>query len=217
MDFPFWGEGRPEFCGHPKLKLSCEDNDATIHIMGIKYQVLEIEKVSPILKIARVDFLDNGLCSPQYGNTILDTELFEYAGPSEDITIFYGCNSTGNIFGAFDCDRSEKAFILPGNITTLNNNSGGVDFSCRSRVTVRVSDPVSSYRDFMNRSLIEENLKEGYPVAYKVDFEACEKCRNSSGVCGYDMKFNRTTCYCRGDQSSGLKDVCASPPSSGTY
>ncbi|XP_062107422.1 LEAF RUST 10 DISEASE-RESISTANCE LOCUS RECEPTOR-LIKE PROTEIN KINASE-like 1.4 [Humulus lupulus] len=214
VDFPFWGEDRPEYCGHPKLKLSCEENNATIQIKEIKYQVLEIEKVSPVLKIARVDFLNNGLCSPQYGNSTLDTELFEYAGPSEDITIFYGCNYTsGSIFGWFDCNPTEKAFILPGNSTTLKNN--GDDFSCRSRVTVRVSDPVSSYRDFMNSSLIEENLKEGYPVEYKVDFEACEKCRNSSGVCGYDLEVNRTTCYCRGDQSPGLKDVCASPPESG--
>ncbi|KAM6546439.1 hypothetical protein CsatB_027175 [Cannabis sativa] len=212
VDFPFWGDGRPEYCGHPKLKLGCQGNNATIEIEGIKYQVLEIEKETPIIKIARVDFLNNGICSPLYGDTTLDKDIFEYAPASEAITIFYGCNSTDNMYGGFDCNPGGKSFILPGNNTMEKIDA---HFSCRSNVIVRVSDPVQTYAEFMNSTLIEEALKEGYPVSYKVEFAGCENCRKSGGVCGYDWGVNRTTCYCQGDLSPVLKDVCPSPPESG--
>ncbi|XP_060960032.1 LEAF RUST 10 DISEASE-RESISTANCE LOCUS RECEPTOR-LIKE PROTEIN KINASE-like 1.3 isoform X1 [Cannabis sativa] len=212
VDFPFWGDGRPEYCGHPKLKLGCQGNNAIIEIEGIKYQVLEIEKETPIIKIARVDFLNNGICSPLYGDTTLDKDIFEYAPASEAITIFYGCNSTDNMYGGFDCNPGGKSFILPGNNTMEKIDA---HFSCRSNVIVRVSDPVQTYAEFMNSTLIEEALKEGYPVSYKVEFAGCENCRKSGGVCGYDWGVNRTTCYCQGDLSPVLKDVCPSPPESG--
>lgn len=227
MDFPFWGDGRPEYCGHPKLKLSCEKNNAIIEILKIKYQVLKIDQDAKILKIARADYM-NGLCTPQYGNTILDTELFDYAPASADITILYRCSSEGNLLnGGFNCSNSSgKGFIIPGN--NYSEGSNGLGLDCRSRVIARIPDPVRYYSEIiMNSSKIEEALKEGYPVRYKVDFDACEECKKSDGVCGYDWNLNQTTCYCRNDQSSGLK-VCpttsesgdtqlGTPPNSGTY
>ncbi|PON39133.1 Wall-associated receptor kinase, C-terminal [Trema orientale] len=226
VDFPFWGDGRPENCGYRNLKLGCERNKTTIEIMRVKYQVQEIDQESKTLKIARVDYL-NGLCSPQFGNTSLDTELFDYAPASGDITILYGCSSQMNLMisGGFNCSSSGIGIIVPGNSSESISNGDGL--VCRSRVIARVPDPVRSYAGIMNSTMIEEALREGYPVEYKVDFDACEECKKSNGVCGYDWNSNQTTCYCRNDQSPGLKecpttsqsgDTLGTPPNStGTF
>ncbi|EXC20519.1 putative receptor-like protein kinase [Morus notabilis] len=208
-DFPFVGDGRPEGCGHPGLKLNCEKNNATIYIKGVKYQVLEVDQNAQIFKIARTDYM-NGICVPQYGNTSLDPELFEYAPASGDITLLYGCSPEKNSYiGGFNCSASGKGFILPGNST-----SGGAELVCRSRVIARVPDPVRNYGELGNVSVISKALAEGFPVKYKVDFEACEECKNSSGVCGYDGRLNQTTCYCQNELSLGNR-TCPPTPGSG--
>ncbi|PON53115.1 Wall-associated receptor kinase, C-terminal [Parasponia andersonii] len=207
VDFPFWGDGRPENCGYRNLKLGCERNKTTIEIMGVKYQVEKIEQESKTLKIARVDYL-NGLCSPQFGNTVLDTELFDYAPASGDITILYGCSLRLNLMissGGFNCSSSGIGITVPGN-STENISNIDEDLVCRSRVIARVPDPVRSYAGIMNSTMIEEALREVFTVEYKVDFDACDVCNKiSNGVCGYDWNSNQTTCHCRNDQSHGLK------------
>ncbi|GMN28171.1 hypothetical protein TIFTF001_001950 [Ficus carica] len=208
-DFPFWGDGRPEACGYPGLKLNCEKNNATIEIKGVKYQVLEVEQEASIFKLARTDYL-NGICSPQFGNTSLDTELFEYAPASGDITLLYNCSSEMNSYmGGFNCSSGGKGFIVPG-----ANGSAGAGLVCGLRVITRVPDPVRNFGEVGNASVIAEALEEGFRVSYKVDIQACEECKNSSGVCGYDWRLNETTCYCRNNLSSGLK-TCPSTPGSG--
>ncbi|KAL1192103.1 LEAF RUST 10 DISEASE-RESISTANCE LOCUS RECEPTOR-LIKE PROTEIN KINASE-like 1.3 [Cardamine amara subsp. amara] len=38
--FPFWGEARPEPCGHPSLVLHCNHNNTSLIISGQVYRIL---------------------------------------------------------------------------------------------------------------------------------------------------------------------------------
>lgn len=75
--YPFWGNNRVYGCGVPGLELKCQDRTTLININNLTYIVLEIDEKARILKIARQDYA-NGICQPEFVNTILDPELFEY-------------------------------------------------------------------------------------------------------------------------------------------
>ena len=200
-DFPFIGGDRPDGCGYPGLKLSCEKDKTTINIKDVKYQVSDLNQEAQTLRIARADFMD-GICSPRYRNTSLDTELFDYLLGSTDITLVYGCPSDVNFLvpNGFKCSR-ERGFVLLGN---PGSNGGGV---CRSVVNARVEMSDADFsEDIFNVSALEKALREGFGVKYKVDIQGCEDCKKSGGVCGYDINLSQTTCYCANRLSvSGVK------------
>ncbi|KAL5571290.1 hypothetical protein UlMin_020887 [Ulmus minor] len=192
IDFPFWGEARPPGCGHPDLKLNCESGKPTISIKGVKYNVLELRQETHDLKIARADFSD-GICNPIFGNTDWDSKLFEFAPlpVSTNITLFYNCSSDAEYIPGvvkFKCGDDEDGLI---SLEAVGGNG-----ACNSSVTVRV--PLDKIGDLNSSSntIVEEALKEGFHVKYKVDFRACDDCRGSKGVCGNDLSSNQTTCYC---------------------
>ncbi|KAL5573157.1 hypothetical protein UlMin_022754 [Ulmus minor] len=206
IDFPFFGgEARPPSCGHPDLKLNCESGKPTISIKGVKYNVLELKQETHDLKIARADFSD-GICNPKFGNTDLDLKLFEFPPlpVSTDITLFYNCSSDAEyiIPGVvkFNCGDDEDGLI------SLEAESGnGV---CNSNVTVRVPFGIGDWISY-SKTRVEEALKEGFHVKYKVDFRACDDCRGSKGVCGNDLSSNQPTCYCQNDKAPvGIRRTC---------
>jgi hypothetical protein len=55
VGYPFWGDGRPDGCGLPDLKLDCSENIATIKIKKVTYRVLDANSSTKILKIVRKD------------------------------------------------------------------------------------------------------------------------------------------------------------------
>ncbi|KAL5571299.1 hypothetical protein UlMin_020896 [Ulmus minor] len=205
IDFPFWGDLRPSYCGHPDLKLNCERGKPTISIKGVKYNVLELRQETHDLKIARADFSD-GICNPKFGNTDWDFKLFDF-GPlpvSTDITLFYNCSSDTEFIipgvVKFKCGDDEDGLI------SLEAKSG--NWVCNSNVTVRVPFGIGDLIGF-SKTMVEEALKEGFHVKYKVDFRACDDCRGSKGVCGNDLSSNKTNCYCpNGEAPVGIPMTC---------
>ncbi|KAL6311355.1 hypothetical protein AAG906_014075 [Vitis piasezkii] len=72
IGYPFWGKGRPSYCGHPKFELHCERGEPTIEIKSQKYHVLDIHHETQILKIARfLDLFDGNIVCPE-SNTTMD-------------------------------------------------------------------------------------------------------------------------------------------------
>ncbi|KAJ6960479.1 hypothetical protein NC653_038496 [Populus alba x Populus x berolinensis] len=205
-DFPFWGTGRPLACGIPELEIKCEDNIAKMNIDQVAYRVLDINQDDGILRIAREDYLV-GLCPPQFVNSTFNPKVFESVAGYTNLTFIYGCVAAPiamPVPGLFTCK-----------INAVNYQSGYIQGGatgpgdCYGSVFVPVSNaelsPVVIMRD------LEQSLKEGFEVRWKVDGEACRECNSSSGVCGIDSVTNQTTCYCP-DQSSG-SGTCAPPGS----
>ncbi|KAK4758358.1 hypothetical protein SAY87_019659 [Trapa incisa] len=81
VSFPFWGGNRPDGCGYPPLKLNCEGNSTFISIAGLKYSVLGVDSQTQVLRIARQDFLLNGICLKKYIITTLHPQLFDFVVP----------------------------------------------------------------------------------------------------------------------------------------
>ncbi|XP_041003274.1 LEAF RUST 10 DISEASE-RESISTANCE LOCUS RECEPTOR-LIKE PROTEIN KINASE-like 1.3 isoform X3 [Juglans microcarpa x Juglans regia] len=201
VGYPFRGDGRPDACGHPDLKLNCAKDITTIEIKNLTYRVLAVNESTKILKIVREDYW-GGICSPRLENTSLDPDLFDYGPGYSDITLSYGCLlpvlSTCAING----------FNNTGVIVQIGAQGPGL---CTASVVFPVGIPTSSiYSALENLVLIEATIKEGFDVKWKEDTAACSACTESKGVCGYDViSKTRTTCYCP-DQSSGL--MCSSSP-----
>jgi hypothetical protein len=202
LSYPFWGDGRPDACGHPDLKLNCSENIATIEIMNVTYRVLDADHSTKILKIVREDYLVGGFCSPDFVNTTLDSEFFDY-GPGSyfNITLLYGC-PTANIPPLFTC-----------NIDGIANKGGCIIDGahgpglCAKSVVVPVL--ATHYQDIGNWPIIEDAIKVGFDVKWKEGAD-CSACTGSKGVCGYDLSKNQPTCYCR-NQSNGLTCAAAAP------
>ncbi|KAF5457476.1 hypothetical protein F2P56_021576 [Juglans regia] len=191
IGFPFWGENRPNGCGYPGLKLNCERSVATIEIMNVTYRVLDVNPNTQTIKISREDYL-TGICSPEYVNSTLDHTLFDFSLFYQNLTLFYGCTSSSilPVPGVFTCHvngdvQMELVVGLP------NNNK------CNQSVVIPVST-LSTLGNLMGigtKSKLEEIIREGFEVKWKVDSAKCSDCVGLKGACGYDLKLNQPTCY----------------------
>ncbi|KAJ7975756.1 Receptor-like kinase [Quillaja saponaria] len=185
--FPFWGNDRPEGCGHPTLLLNCSGSNTTMEIMNIKYRVLSLNSGTQTLRIAREDYL-NGPCPSEVWsyNTTLDDELFDNGSDYRYLSLHYGCTIDGT--------TNKDAYAA------LDEINRGL---CSVIVVVPIL-PIVTSQDFTNFSKVEEVLRRGFDVKWKVGNEECKECMRSNGACGYDLSSNQTTCYCK-DQSSGSR------------
>eukprot|EP00258_Populus_trichocarpa_P027954 XP_024443973.1 LEAF RUST 10 DISEASE-RESISTANCE LOCUS RECEPTOR-LIKE PROTEIN KINASE-like 1.3 isoform X2 [Populus trichocarpa] len=205
-DFPFWGTGRPPACGIPELELKCETNIAKMNINQVAYRVLDINQDDGILRIAREDFLV-GLCPPEFVNSTFNPKVFESVEGYTNLTFIYGCMA------------APTPILVPGLLTckinAVNYQSGYIQAGatgpgdCYGSVFVPIS--ITDLSPVVIMPDLEQSLKEGFEVRWKVDGEACRECNRSSGVCGIDSVTNQTTCYCL-NQSSGSR-TCALPGS----
>ncbi|XP_048422227.1 G-type lectin S-receptor-like serine/threonine-protein kinase At1g61500 isoform X2 [Pyrus x bretschneideri] len=189
VGFPFWGDGRPDNCGYPELKLACSNDVTTIEIMRVKYRLLKINQDEQTLKVVRDDYYDK-ICSPKFGNTTLDSNLFDYVSGSSDFTLLYDCASSSLAEG-FKCPDNETY----ANVAAVPAAVPGTPI-CESKV-VRISDPTGfGIISILNVTALEAAVREGYEVKYKVNSGKCDECVGSKGVCGYDWNLNETVCHC---------------------
>ncbi|KAK4788398.1 hypothetical protein SAY86_019717 [Trapa natans] len=202
LSFPFWGGDRPNGCGYPQLKLTCEVNSTFISIAGLKYSVLGFDNQTQVLRIARQDFLLNGICLTKFINTTLDSQLFDLVIPKYfNFRFVYGCPPAPTYLHPphqFNC--SSNTMNPYGYIWLVDQN---VPLSCNTSVVVPLRGDPALYDDSAADHL-SSILQEGFEVKLKVDSGTCSQCVGSNGVCGYDPTVNATTCFCPG-QSSGSK------------
>ncbi|XP_050133468.1 LEAF RUST 10 DISEASE-RESISTANCE LOCUS RECEPTOR-LIKE PROTEIN KINASE-like 1.3 isoform X7 [Malus sylvestris] len=195
VGFPFWGDGRPESCGYPELKLTCSNDVTAIEIMGVKYRLLKINQGDQTLKIVRDDYCDK-VCSPKFGDTKLNSKLFDYVVGSSDVTLLYDCTSSSKAedFSCPDDEAYEDVAAIAADVPESP--------ICKSKVVVRISD-ATFFRIFsiQNATALEAVVREGFEVKYKVDSEKCGECVSSKGVCGYDWNLNETVCHCANQAS----------------
>ncbi|KAG6743139.1 hypothetical protein POTOM_054085 [Populus tomentosa] len=180
--FPFWGNDRSRACGVPELELRCENNDiAKMNISQVAYRVLEINPEMGTLRIAREDSIA-GFCPPQFMNSTFNPNVFESdTGGYTNLTIFYGCKNATTISAGtipFTCKINEVN-DQGGYIQLEGDNGPG---ECNRSVLVPGS--VTYWPPILNLQALEEDLKKGFEVTWKVDREACWDCIGSLGVCG---------------------------------
>ncbi|KAK7340933.1 hypothetical protein VNO77_21651 [Canavalia gladiata] len=198
IGFPFWGDNRPNWCGHPELQLSCQKNMSYITIKDVQYQVLEANPVEHTLRIARVDYF-NGLCPSKLVSTTLDTHLFVYGSDYKNLTLSYSCTPSFN-FPSHQCPNapSDGQYIYP------QFGSLPPPIFCKQSVVLPVSPSLINITDFFQ---IQKAIRDGFVVRWILGIQYCDKCQKSNGVCGYDWNLHQTTC------SNSLPDDKTPPPS----
>ncbi|XWS75497.1 hypothetical protein CRYUN_Cryun01aG0094100 [Craigia yunnanensis] len=90
IGYPFWGLDRPESCGHPSFRLSCNEDIPDITIMSATYRVLNLNSSTQVLEVARLDYTDN-ICPTYLINSTLISGLFEYDTATQDKRLYCGC------------------------------------------------------------------------------------------------------------------------------
>ncbi|KAG6619014.1 hypothetical protein I3842_Q113400 [Carya illinoinensis] len=195
IDFPFWGDIRPSGCGYPGLKLNCERSVTTIEIMKVNYSVLYVDSNSQILKISREDYRD-GICSPvNYVSSTLDPTLFDFGPDYQNLTLFYGCAPDFLHFPFRTCGFLNQVVVH------LELGAHGPPKDCNASVFVPIPSSVDSLElAILSLSKLEETIRDGFDVRWKGDTAGyCNYCKESMGVCGYDLNSNTPTCYLDSD------------------
>ncbi|BFG25367.1 hypothetical protein CerSpe_116410 [Prunus speciosa] len=202
VGFPFWGYGRPESCGYPGLNLTCSENVTTIGIMGVQYRVLNInQEAEETLKLVRDDYYDK-ICSPKFGDAKLNSNLFDYVSGSVDVALLYDCTSSSQ--GDVSCPKGETYGDVAAVLAAVP-----VFSMCKSEVVIRIQDATGlGLFSFENVTELEQAVREGFEVKYKVDSAKCDECVGTKGVCGYDWGLSETVCYCP-NRSSASRNCSA--------
>ncbi|KAK8502284.1 hypothetical protein V6N12_002005 [Hibiscus sabdariffa] len=179
-------------------------------MVGVKYKVTDIIPYRRILKVTRIDTLENGLCqfhSP-LRDSVVDFDLFDLAPPPPpainyiNITLDFDCLKptipSPQIISQYPCSCSS---------TIYNNISITINAIVLNGCVANVTFPVveTNLLHFHNDSfslalILSTIMEEGFQVKWKENTEACRKCNASGGACGFDS-FGRPLCYCPQYQS----------------
>ncbi|KAL2605735.1 hypothetical protein GLYMA_09G181600v4 [Glycine max] len=207
--YPFWSSDHQQsYCGHPKFKLDCQQDNVTIDMMSQRFHVIDIDQTSKVLKMARLDLWDDP-CTNEYSNVKLDSDFFNYTSNDDDYTLLYDCGppvtytSSVNIKGtiSFSCPIDSgfrDAFFVSS--TDVGNLK---DLGCKHSINVSV------LREAVKDALQVENvLEKGFEVGWiGVDEGQCDGCIKSGGRCGHNVSKDAFTCLCPNQQS--YDEVCS--------
>ncbi|KAF5201557.1 LEAF RUST 10 DISEASE-RESISTANCE LOCUS RECEPTOR-LIKE PROTEIN KINASE-like 2.7 [Thalictrum thalictroides] len=223
ITYPFWGNGRPEYCGHPDFQLKCrKDNSVEIEIQSQSYRVLHINKLQQTLALNPLNYY-GGDCPP-FSNISLNMNTFSFnQNTTQILTLFYNCPTIPLLSTNFTC--------------SINANTDGINYfwianyllpipspdftKCKVSIVVpilqRLVDNFLRYnfiKDHGPTSSLEQVLKNGFELVYFTNVSVCNECESSGGRCGYDQVSSQPICFCRDGQNprSCHTSPAATPP-----
>ncbi|KAJ6684345.1 hypothetical protein OIU85_007981 [Salix viminalis] len=130
VGYPFSGSNRPDYCGHPELKLDCSDLDPEITVKKLTYKVLGINSQSQTLSVARKDYAENNICPTLLLNTTWIPNLLNYTSDDHNITIYYGCPAQGAPTLAnssqFTCTAMTGYFTAVSNLSQFGSSASNL-------------------------------------------------------------------------------------------
>ncbi|PIA33374.1 hypothetical protein AQUCO_04100062v1 [Aquilegia coerulea] len=217
ITYPFWGNGRPEYCGHPDFQLKCrKDKSVEIEIQSQNYRVLHFNYLRRTLRL--IPLSNYGGDCPRFYNISLNMNIFNYSRPTtQTLTLFYNCPSIPNLLTNFTC--------------SINANTNGYNYLGKLDLTPQLKPPIFSIlihsivrileqksgenfstlqnsflcynfvNDYGPTSSLEEVLRNGFEVVYVTDVPICNECETSGGRCGYDQISAQPICFCRDGQN----------------
>ncbi|KAK7271226.1 hypothetical protein RJT34_26948 [Clitoria ternatea] len=210
ISYPFWSNSQPDYCGHPKFKLDCQqDNVIIVDILSQKFQVIDMNQRSQIMKIARLDLLGGDPCPKEYVNVNLDIAFFSTTSKDDNYTLLYDCdlNSYASpqanynpAMGGFkfQCpieggDVQYGLLVLSTEVAEFNS------LGCKNNISVPVLK--GDEKDSLDVGSV---IGEGFEVGWSgVDEVQCQGCIQSGGRCGHNASINAFMCLCANQQFHG--------------
>ncbi|XP_074287985.1 LEAF RUST 10 DISEASE-RESISTANCE LOCUS RECEPTOR-LIKE PROTEIN KINASE-like 2.1 [Silene latifolia] len=196
VGFPFWGEGRPQYCGHPALQLQCIDYPTG------SYPYLKIgPKQLESYNVVNITYYGNNITlelrgAPEnscgsYGRDF--GGILEFTRKVEIINLLYKCNnrmvpnrSDGNV----TCYENHSKFPV---YYRNNNSAQGQYASCISAEVPVFSKELDLYNK--GNITVSQILYEGFEVNYGYPLE-CVKCYKSGCICGSSSRSD-FVCLCK--------------------
>ncbi|XP_009802455.1 LEAF RUST 10 DISEASE-RESISTANCEUS RECEPTOR-LIKE PROTEIN KINASE-like 1.4 isoform X3 [Nicotiana sylvestris] len=198
IKYPFWGGGRPEYCGHPSFEIKCESNIPNIAIESTAYKVIAIDTPTRILTLARDDLLSN-ICLDNPENASLDFNIFSYISTDQNITLHYGCT----LVSGQQLLNDPKVFNCNSNIFGIYTMIGVLfDFSrvrCESEIIARINQTsaVALASATATVEVLRTAISSGFSVNWTANIETlCGQCDKSGGRCGSNPDSAAFACHC---------------------
>ncbi|KZV54876.1 wall-associated kinase [Dorcoceras hygrometricum] len=198
--YPFYGDGRPKYCGYPGFELDCQTDVPLITIKSMPYRVLDIDNNTYSLKVARQDFWNN-ICPEPLVNTTLDFQLFSFSSDDRNISLNYRCSLSSQtqtsqaVFFPFNCG--------PYGWSTVSTPEAAVDLrrtlGCSTNIFVPVNQTAASVLATLLTPIAASGnaLQSGFWIQWSADNSNCLRCVESGGVCGSSNQDSESlACHC---------------------
>lgn len=202
LNYPFWTSDREE-CGHPDFKVNCTHGFAELTISSVKLRILEMNSKSGIIRLARMDYI-NDLCPHKPENATLNHQVLPFSEDTEFLTFYYRCHLdpkdkftfSGHI-RQLDCedDTDGHSFSVSSHIHSWNRVIiNELRASCKSIVNVPVSrSALKTEERNQSAEAITKALEKGFELSFN---RVCLRCKESNGACGYNHTLGGFVCYC---------------------
>jgi hypothetical protein len=224
LNYPFWGSNRPNYCGHPAFELNCSDDAPHIKITNINYRILDVNKVSQTLIVAREDYwntvcpvaIDNitttNIIYREFGQTTtvyttINFTFFDYDSATTNLTLYYNCpdsfpyqpNTT-----RFNCSSSSGSYgydLVFGNDNyCLNSNianlvGNSLEGMCSFNVIVPVLQSAAQTGSNLTEAALVKTIDGGFMLRWDANNSLCDGCQATGGQCGYNTSTSEFTCF----------------------
>ncbi|XP_074287987.1 LEAF RUST 10 DISEASE-RESISTANCE LOCUS RECEPTOR-LIKE PROTEIN KINASE-like 2.4 [Silene latifolia] len=184
VGYPFWGDGRPQYCGHSALELQCKDDPKGPYpYLQIGPRHLEIYSVVSIASSGYSVTLElRGTPQNSCGSYGRDFDgILQFSESVEKINVLYKCNKgvvPNHRDGSVSCYENSSRFP----VYYRNNNSGQGQYSSCSSSQVPVFKKELDLYNKGNKT-VSQILQEGFEVNYEYSLD-CVKCYKSGCICG---------------------------------
>ncbi|GLT42151.1 hypothetical protein SLA2020_161700 [Shorea laevis] len=199
--YPFWGDNRPQHCGHSDYRLRCRENiqHPVMEINGQDFFVIEINQSGKprMITLSRVHPCPTSIPIPT--PTPLNYPPFTLLTATENMTLFSNCSKSAlsrkmtNTSHTIPCAANGKL----GNVSFFLTDNKTKHVDCREEVEVQVPkealDELNSGHLDLNGTLLRQ-----FNVQYRAYDDYCNKCLRSGGRCGSSRASSVAfACYCR--------------------
>lgn len=192
ISYPFWGDGRPRYCGSSdQFQLTCLNNQTTFIQVGQQnFSVLSIDPTFYSMKLVQTDL--STACPWHFTNASLNPTLFRFSNyTTENLTLFDNC---------------PPGVSSPKNVTCKTHQREEYVFYAKedewkqwpklSECGVQFQVPVQ--RGIEETDGLNKSLSGGFVVQYIADWAHCSACKLSGGICGTRINDkSRFSCYCQ--------------------
>ncbi|KAL2896256.1 LEAF RUST 10 DISEASE-RESISTANCE LOCUS RECEPTOR-LIKE PROTEIN KINASE-like 1.3, partial [Bienertia sinuspersici] len=185
ISYPFYdGVVRPDYCGYPGFQLNCSSS-------------------SPQRSVSRRQRnYWHSYCPKKPHNTVINTTLFSYITPDENITLYYECsNASTPVTNSFSCPnlssngRNKTGYFVTKDLESRIGNNIPWN-TCNRSIVVPIINYESSVQRIRDTFSLMAAFRYGFELEWNAENNLCEECSNSGGECGYNSTMKRFTCYC---------------------
>ncbi|XP_074279063.1 LEAF RUST 10 DISEASE-RESISTANCE LOCUS RECEPTOR-LIKE PROTEIN KINASE-like 2.4 [Silene latifolia] len=197
LSYPFYGEDRPQYCGHPKFELlGCNQSIEPIHMMILsqKFYVVGINIMSSTMNVSREDYYKGSGCpSSTLTNITIDFSIFQYTPSDTNISLFYDCASKCRFYPCPVSGGKSNPVCFMTQKMMVQGNISGVICPNNLFLPVHVSDNIAMDEE---QGYLPTASVDGFELKWSADNVLCEECLYTRGQCGHDTNSNKFVCFC---------------------